>query len=206
MNSGRSLFSFILAFLIFSLSCERLDLKKQVIVETSTNMTYSLTEAWITGRIVDEGEGIVEYGHCWSGEENPTILDNRTIFTEPGVEEFESTLSGLEPHQWYQVRAYVLDKNSVVTYSNDEAGFVIENIWIELEPFPGETRQQAFGFSIGNKCYFGGGRRWQGVSDVILNDFWEYNTENSIWTRLTDFPSAGAPFQSLFGLNWESET
>mgnify|MGYP005807233143 CR=1 FL=1 len=165
MNSGRSLFLFILTLFIFLLSCERLDLKKQVIVETSTNMRYSLTEAWITGKIVDEGEGIVEYGHCWSENENPTILDNRTVFTNTIAEEFESTLSGLETHKWYQVRAYAIDKNSVVTYSDDEASFVIENIWIALEPLPGETRQQAFGFSIGNKCYFGCGRRWQGHSD-----------------------------------------
>ncbi len=200
MNSGRSLFLFILTFSIFLLSCERLDLKKQVIVETSTNMSYSLTEAWITGRIVDEGEGIVEYGHCWSENENPTILDNRTVFTDTVVEEFESTLSGLGPHQWYQVRAYAIDKDNIVTYSDNEAGFIIENIWIELEPFPGVSRQQAFGFSIGNKCYFGGGHRWQGVNDVVLNDFWEYNTENGIWTRLTDFPSVGAQ-HSAFVIN-----
>jgi hypothetical protein len=197
MYSNRFSDLIILGFCIFLFGCERLDLKKQIIIETSTDMSYSVTEAWIVGRIIDEGEGLIEYGHCWSNEANPTIKDNRTIFTEPGIEEFESTLSGLNPHEWYHVRAYAIDKNSVETYSKDEAGFIIEDRWIELQPFPGEIRMQALGFSIGNKGYFGGGRRWHEGEFIVFNDFWEYNTENGIWTQLADLPSIN-PLYSTF--------
>jgi hypothetical protein len=200
MYSNRFSVLFIFIFLIFYSSCERLDLKKQVIVETSIDLSYSVTEAWIAGRIIDEGEGLIEYGHCWSNEANPTIKDNRTIFTEQGIEEFESTISGLNPHEWYHVRAYAIDKNSVETYSKDEAGFIIEDIWIQLEPFPGEPRQQAFGFSIGSKGYFGSGRRWEGVGFIQLDDFWEYSTENRKWTRLPDFPTI-SHLHSTFVIN-----
>jgi len=200
MNSNRVSLLFILAFFIFLFSCEKLPLKKQVIIETSSEIRHSVTEAWVTGRIIDAGEGIIAYGHCWDVEPNPTIKDFRTIFTYPGVEEFESTLRGIEPHAWYYVRAYAIDRDSIITYSKDEPDFIIEDVWIQLEPFPGEPRQQAFGFSIGSKGYFGGGRRWEGVSYIQLNDFWEYNTENGIWTRLPDFPSVSA-LHSTFVIN-----
>jgi hypothetical protein len=200
MNSNRFLLLFILAFSILLFSCERLDLKKQIIIETSSEIGYSISEAWITGRIIDAGEGLIAYGHCWNIEPHPTIKDFRTTLTTHGIEEFESTLSGIENHTWYYVRAYAIDKDSIVTYSSDEPDFIIENVWIQLQPFPGDARQQAFGFSIGNKGYFGGGRRWQGVNYIVLNDFWEYNTENGIWTRLDDFPSPGTLY-STFVIN-----
>ena len=200
MHSNRFLLLFVFTFLILFYSCERLELKKQAIIETSAVINFSVTEAWITGTIIDSGEDLVEYGHCWSASPNPTIKDYRTRFAETGVDEFESTISGIRPHVLYYVRAYILEKDSTVTYSNDEPNFIIEDVWIALDPFPGEHRQQAFGFSIGVKGYFGGGRRWQGVGYVEFNDFWEYNTENGLWTQLADFPSI-SPQHSTFVIN-----
>lgn len=200
MDSNRFSFLFIFIFLIFCSSCERLDLRRQVIIETSPVENTSVTEAWITGRILDSGEDLVEFGHCWSIEANPTIKDSRTIFTNTELDTFQSTISGIEPHVFYFVRAYALEKDSTITYSSSEYSFIIQDVWIELEPFPGDPRQQAFGFSIGNKGYFGGGRRWHEVEYIVYNDFWEYNTGNGMWTKLEDLPSVNQLY-STFVIN-----
>ncbi len=200
MYSNRVQLLFVFIFLILLNGCERLELKRQTLIETSPVTGISVSEAWITGRIIDPGEDLIEYGHCWSTKPNPTIEDYRTIFTNTELNEFESTISGIEPHVFYYVRAYALEKDSTETYSKDEHNFIIENVWIQLEPFPGESRQQAFGFSIGNKGYFGGGRRWHAGNYYEFNDFWEYNTENGIWTRLEDLPSVNQLY-STFVIN-----
>ena len=191
MNSKNILLNIIFIFLIVLFSCERLDLKKDMLIKTSTEVTYAMTEAWISGKIYDTGEGVAEYGHCWSLEPNPTVDDQRTIFYNGDTAVFESTLSGLSPHFWYYVRAYARDKDSVTVYSEREVDFIIENTWVQLPSFPGESRMGAFGFSINNTGYFGGGVRRQGATQVSINDFWEYDPMNSVdngWTKLSDYP------------------
>jgi N-acetylneuraminic acid mutarotase len=200
MNSNRFLLLFIFIFPVLFYNCERLDLKREAIVETSSDIEFSVTEAKISGRIIDAGEDLLEYGHCWNTEPHPTIKNNRTIYTDAGKNEWESIIEGISPHVNYYVRAYALDKDLTETYSEEEPDFIIENVWIQLQPFPGEARQQAFGFSIGSKGYFGGGRRWHEGSFIVFNDFWEYNTESGVWTRRADFPSESS-IHSAFVIN-----
>jgi N-acetylneuraminic acid mutarotase len=201
MNPNRFLLLFIFIFQALFYNCEKLDLKREAIVETSCDLEFSLNEAKISGRIIDAGENLLEYGHCWGTEPHPTIKDNRTINTDDDKNEWESIMEGIRPHVRYYVRAYSLDKDLTETYSKDEPEFIIEDVWIQLEPFPGEPRQQAFGFSIGSKGYFGGGRRWHEGNFILFKDFWEYNTENGVWTRLeADFPYESA-FHSAFVIN-----
>lgn len=203
MNSKNILLNIILILPIALFSCERLDLKKDMLIKTYTDVTYSMSEAWISGKIHDTGEGVVEYGHCWSVEGHPTIKDPRTIFTYEDTATFTSTLSGLSPHIKYYVRAYALDNNSIAVYSEKEAEFIIENIWVELPAFPGETRMGAFGFSINNIGYFGGGVRREGSIQLEINDFWKYNPMNSGddgWTQLSDYPGYST-FNTTFVIN-----
>jgi hypothetical protein len=203
MNSKSILSNIILVFFIFLCSCERLDLKKELLIKTSTEVTYSMTEAWISGKIYDFGEGVAEYGHCWSVEPHPTIKNYRTILTDADTTTFISTLSGLRPHVLYYVRAYARDKDSVTVYSEKETEFLIENIWVELPVFPGESRMGAFGFSVKNIGYFGGGVRRQGGTQVNINDFWSYNPMNSGddgWTKLSDYPGYST-YNTTFVIN-----
>lgn len=56
--------------------------------------------------------------------------------------------------------------------------------WQELSDFEGVPRNDAVGFSIGNKGYVGTG--YDG--DDRLNDFWEYDADKNYWVQKADFP------------------
>ena len=55
--------------------------------------------------------------------------------------------------------------------------------------FPGEGRQDAVGFSIGNNGYIGIGRAFIDNSGYAVHyqDFWEYNPVSNTWEQKTDF-------------------
>ena len=57
--------------------------------------------------------------------------------------------------------------------------------WTRKADFPGGPRAGAFGFSIGNKGYVGGG---VGMNGASLNDFWEYDPIINLWTQKANFP------------------
>ncbi|MDB5013646.1 MAG: type sorting protein [Daejeonella sp.] len=56
--------------------------------------------------------------------------------------------------------------------------------WTKRASFPGKLRQDAVGFSIGNKGYVGTGRN----RDCYFQDFWEYDPQTNKWRKMADFP------------------
>ena len=74
------------------------------------------TTAKITGYIISAGNGIKQYGHCYSKTPSPTISDDRTEFgVAIGLGAFTSFLQGLEPGTKYYARAYV-SRNDYTVY------------------------------------------------------------------------------------------
>lgn len=61
--------------------------------------------------------------------------------------------------------------------------------WFEKRGFPGQLREGAVLFVIGDNAYFGGGKRTS--TTVRLNDFWKYDSKNDAWSRIADFPGDG---------------
>jgi N-acetylneuraminic acid mutarotase len=62
------------------------------------------------------------------------------------------------------------------------------NVWTKKADFPGNTRIEAIGFSIGNKGYIGMG--WDGIDysgNIPLREFWEWDQSTNVWTKKTDF-------------------
>ena len=61
--------------------------------------------------------------------------------------------------------------------------------WSQRADFPGGGRLNGVSFSIGDKGYFGTGTMWDQESEMVVrqNDFWEYDPEENLWTRLNDF-------------------
>ena len=57
------------------------------------------------------------------------------------------------------------------------------NIWTQKADFGGIERQNAVGFSIGDKGFIGTGRN----SFDDLNDFWEYNPTTNSWVQKANF-------------------
>lgn len=66
--------------------------------------------------------------------------------------------------------------------------------WIEIDSMPTLGRRGAFSFAIGNKGYVGGGVNSRSLTD---DEFWEYDSDRSTWSRKADMPS---------GLTYSAET
>ncbi|GAE83597.1 gll3207 protein [Bacteroides reticulotermitis JCM 10512] len=59
-------------------------------------------------------------------------------------------------------------------------------VWNRRSDFDGLARNDAAGFTIGNKGYISGGYR--GSKYSRLNDCWEYDIVNDYWTQCADMP------------------
>jgi len=78
-------------------------------------------------------------------------------------------------------------KNDVWEYNSET------NIWIVRDSLPSNKRRGAFGFSISNKCFIGGGFNPLEIKpDSVIrnpfNDFWSFNTDSNSWTKLANLP------------------
>jgi N-acetylneuraminic acid mutarotase len=67
----------------------------------------------------------------------------------------------------------------------------LANTWTRLAAFPGSERVRSLGFTIGNYGYIGLGRKISSYYDTVLNDFWRFDINNKIWTRIPDLPYKG---------------
>lgn len=66
-----------------------------------------------------------------------------------------------------------------------------QGTWKQKAAFPGQTRDGAVCFTIGNKAYVG--------PDGVNNDFWEYDPALDKWTRKADFPDSASGRQWAAG-------
>jgi len=105
----------LLLFLIFY-GC----LKPRLIeVKTVEVKDITSTTATVTGEVTSLGEGISEYGHCWSTSSNPTYESNlgRTTFgTAENTRTFTSTLEYLNRDTRYYVCAYAICDDEPIRY------------------------------------------------------------------------------------------
>ena len=97
-------------------------------VETGDITAVRATTADIAGHILSIGDGIKSYGHCYSRDGNPTISDDRTVFTVTiGVGSYSSHIINLLPGTTYYVRAYAGSGNFTVygkevSFTTDASG------------------------------------------------------------------------------------
>jgi len=109
----------IIIFAIIIFSCKKDEQKREAKVETKAVSEILATTAKVSGDIIDLGEGITDYGHCWGLTATPTIADSRTSLgaaIKTGV--FTSELKALESGKKYYVRAYV-QSSEEVDYGTD---------------------------------------------------------------------------------------
>ncbi len=73
------------------------------------------------------------------------------------------------------------------------------NLWIQRPSFGGTPRENAVGFSIGNKGYIGTGRDGYFFSSV-RKDFWEYDPATQLWTQKLDFGGTAREYATGFSI------
>lgn len=78
-----------------------------MLVKTGTVTNILTTSAYVSGEVLDLGEGVSQHGHCWSSSPNASISNSKTeLGIPPGVGGFTSELLGLQPGTTYFVKAY----------------------------------------------------------------------------------------------------
>ena len=86
----------------------------------ATNITA--TSATLGGNITNEGmPPYTERGVCFSTSQNPTIANNKRVFSGTGTESFNIDVSGLSPNTTYYARAYAT--NLAGTAYGDQVSF-----------------------------------------------------------------------------------
>ncbi len=74
--------------------------------------------------------------------------------------------------------------------------------WTQKADFPGSARSEATAFAINNKGYLGTGYNYTNEGgETYLNDFWEYDPTNNVWTQKADFPGSARYDAVSFAVN-----
>jgi PKD repeat protein len=121
---------FILVFICLFIGCEKLEIKKHVIVNTGEVTNTTPNTAFVKAVIIDVGEtGLIQHGHCWLASGNPTVsLDTKTELgsrSSKGI--FYDTLTNLQPNTTYYVRSYAIS-NSGTYYGASISFTTLEQI------------------------------------------------------------------------------
>jgi hypothetical protein len=189
------LISFILiaGFLLLTACTEP---EREMLVTTGTVTTFRTTTASITGEILDLGDGIMQYGHCWSAETNPEVNGTKTalgIKQELGV--YTSNLTSLNPGTKYYVRAYC-SRGKETVYGN-EINFTTASIAVPVLTTTSIT-------DITTETAVGGGNITdQGGTPVIARGVcWSLATAPSVTltTKTSDGSGIGTFTSSVTGL------
>ena len=110
----------ILIVIVFVLLYSCVKIEREAKVETGSISNIAITSAIATGNLIDQGEGIIDHGHCWSTTANPTTNDSKTsLRTAPGVGIFTSELQGLQTGTKYFLKAYAMDGSGTVCYGRE---------------------------------------------------------------------------------------
>ena len=116
MQIQKFLFLIVFSFTIIN-SCQKP--QKVMMVSTGSPGAILSNSAIVTGRIVDLGEGVTQYGHCYGENQGVDISDLRTNFGAAlKAGEFESELTGLRTNTKYFVKAYLSNGKETV-YGNE---------------------------------------------------------------------------------------
>jgi hypothetical protein len=99
-------------------TCERLDIIEIVKVVTRSVSYVSYHSAFLEGTVVDVADKkIVQHGHCWSLNKEPSMFDAGSSFSSLGTLEnpqsYTSYVSNLSSGTTYYYRSYCYDGNNV---------------------------------------------------------------------------------------------
>ncbi len=105
MKINKLIIIFFLAGFLFPPACKKAE--KQMLVSTGTVSNISMTSADVSGKILDLGEGVTSYGHCYATTPNTTVAGPKIeISVAASVRSFTSNITGLTPGTKYYVTAY----------------------------------------------------------------------------------------------------
>ncbi|MGQ1909710.1 hypothetical protein ACT3CE_07970 [Marinifilum sp. RC60d5] len=117
------------ALLLVFAGCDKDDLVKlDAEMATWQNDGITSTSVEISGMVVAESDGIIEYGVAVATAENPTIYDNRNPAEKIDKAVYWVTVEGLEHLTTYHYRAYAIMTDGSIIYGEDETFSTLANL------------------------------------------------------------------------------
>jgi len=114
MSKNILTFLFLMSVLAFCITCKKLE--KEMMVKTGAAKNISFTSAEVSGEIVDIGNGISQYGHCYGLSPDVDIHKNpKTAFgTTSKTTSFTSILNDLQPGRKYYTKSYISNGSEII--------------------------------------------------------------------------------------------
>lgn len=142
---------------------------------------------------------------------NPNGSNNKVTIKGLNVPIIEASAGQLKvkiPSQILPLPYYSLITNADIVVTTGQQAVTstrkleiyMKSWWTKKKDFPGVSRNDGVGFSIGSKGYFGLGDHYPNIK---YNDFWEYDPQADLWTQKPDFPGEKRSNTSFFVLNSE---
>jgi hypothetical protein len=177
----------MLLFLVLS-ACRKRDM--QVATGEVSDVLY--TTAKITGQLISTGDGIKQYGHCYSKDPGPTISDTKTDFgVAIGLGAFTSFLQGLEPGTEYYAKAYVSRGNTTVYGQEISFTTLLDDTTIEITTTAVSAITDTSAISGGTITNLGG------IPVIARGVCWSVTTGPTIDNYKTNDGSGTGVFSSL---------
>lgn len=123
----KNIYFLVITILFVLANCQKPE--KIAAVKTGESSNVKATTATIGGVIIDFGDGLTTYGHCWSSTNSSPRLeacDGRTDLGEnTSLVDYTSQITGLDASTNYYVRAYVSGSSgsvygSTITFTTEE--------------------------------------------------------------------------------------
>ncbi len=129
-NTNHTLKKFVIISIVLTLcfmSCEKLELLKKPTVNTVKVENRTTTTITATGEFPDLNKNdIIEYGFCWSQDNNPTIAEDFISLDLNSLNNiFIYRIHGLVPGQVYYLNAFA--SNEIGVSYGEEISFTTEN-------------------------------------------------------------------------------
>ena len=151
--------------LLFVSGCQKIDFEKTPVVLNDTVYSLTYNSIYAQGQVLDHGNGLVHYGHCFDTLPNPTI--NKHVYAADSLTAsgfYTNELKNLKPGLLYYVRPFVSDENTVAYGAVSEIKThlvdlpILKNINIEeVDPlnFVLHTKVESFGNGANSLNEFG---------------------------------------------------
>lgn len=134
MKSNKKIIFLLLTGLIVLNTCKKL--VKEMMVSTGDVTSISFNSADALGSIIDLGNGVTGYGHCYGKTPNVSVNNSKTELGIPsGSGGFTSVLSGLEAGTKYFIKAYLTNGKEVV-YGKEISFFTAAALLPEITTNP----------------------------------------------------------------------
>lgn len=178
-------------FLLGAISCQRdpdsFPSELQNIISPTVSINISdikVTKATVSVTINPDGNlNVYRLGIVWDTLPNPTATSNSIEWIDPLADMISHIITNLKPATTYYVRAYAIDKNGSLIWSEQHT-LQTKAHWTLMKPFPGMSNSPG-AFYLNGLAYFGGGH---GSNN---GDFWAFDPINNTWEKKQNYPAFG---------------